>query len=143
VEPLSLQVGERNNRRRSQRVLLNVAVGLSGETPDKTAFSEQTNTLVVNAHGALLVVKTRLSVGQLLKLQNFKTQEEVACRVVFFNHNSSGKAEAGVEFLKPSPGFWRIAFPPSDWTPKSAEAKTYTAKPGAKAGEKLAPAARK
>ena len=31
------------------------------------------------------------------------------------------KSEVGVEFLKPAPKFWRISFPPDDWTPKDPE----------------------
>jgi hypothetical protein len=27
--------------------------------------------------------------------------------------------EVGIEFRHPAPGFWRIAFPPIDWTPKN------------------------
>jgi hypothetical protein len=29
-----------------------------------------------------------------------------------------------LEFTAPRPTFWRVAFPPEDWTPKSAEART-------------------
>jgi hypothetical protein len=31
--------------------------------------------------------------------------------------------EVGIELEKPSPRFWRVSFPPEDWTPRSAEAK--------------------
>jgi hypothetical protein len=134
-----MQVGEKSNRRRSQRVLLNVAVGVTSQQPDKQPVTEDTNTLVVNAHGALILLKMKVAVGQMLSLKNFKTQEEISCRVVFANQNPMGKSEVGVEFIKPAPTFWRISFPPGDWTAKSAEAKGYVPKPASK----LAPAPKK
>jgi hypothetical protein len=139
MEPLSLQVGEKSNRRRSQRVLLSVPVSITVQAPDKPPLTEDTHTMVVNAHGALLLFKLKVAIGQMLTLKNNKTQEEISCRVVFAHQNPTGKSEVGVEFLKPAPAFWRIAFPPTDWTPKSPDAKGFTAKPG----EKLAPAPKK
>ena len=145
MEPLSLQVGEKSNRRRSQRVLLSVPVSVSVQAPDKSPQTEDTSTMVVNAHGALLLLKMKVSIGQMLTLKNNKTQEEISCRVVFANQNAMGKSEVGIEFLKPAPAFWRISFPPEDWTPKSADAKGFAAKSGEKPSPapKLAPAPKK
>jgi len=36
--------------------------------------------------------------------------------VVEIGESHSGKSEVGIEFLEPSPRFWRIAFPPEDWS---------------------------
>jgi hypothetical protein len=112
--------------RRSQRVVLAMPVVVSGEVRDRTPFSQETRTMVVNAHGALLLLRTAVRIGQLLTLKNVKTQERQSCRVVSVTENGDGKMEAAVEFLTPSPRFWRIAFPPLDWTPKSEEAKRAT-----------------
>lgn len=112
--------------RRSQRVVLAMPVVVSGEIRDQTPFSQETRTIVVNAHGALLSLRTSVRVGQLLTLRNVKTQEQQSCRVVTVTKNQEGKTEAGVEFLVPAPRFWHIAFPPLDWTPKSEEAKRAT-----------------
>jgi hypothetical protein len=68
-------------KRRSQRLFLQVRVVVEAKLANKP-FSEETHTIVVNAHGAL-------------------------------------------EFSKPNPGFWRISFPPDDWTNKSPEAKKF------------------
>jgi len=35
----------------------------------------------------------------------------------------------GIEFLEPSPRFWRIAFPPEDWSARSPEAKGFVTPP--------------
>jgi hypothetical protein len=32
----------------------------------------------------------------------------------------------GIEFDEPAPRFWRVAFPPEDWSPHSPEAKRRT-----------------
>jgi hypothetical protein len=69
---------------------------------------------------------TLVDVGQILKLRNVKTQEEQSCRVVNVTTNQEGHTEAGVEFLRPAPRSWHIAFPPLDWTPRSEEAKRPT-----------------
>lgn len=127
MEPLSTQVSEKSNRRRSQRVLLGLPVIVIGQTLDKKPIEEQTRTLVVNAHGALVLLGMKVSIGMQVTLRNGKTNEEVVCRVVFAGQQM-GKAEVGLEFLKPTPNFWHIAFPPADWTPRSPEAKTSMAR---------------
>jgi hypothetical protein len=40
----------------------------------------------------------------------------------------SEQREVGLDFVKASPGFWRISFPPPDWTTESPEAKGSTKK---------------
>jgi hypothetical protein len=130
MEPLSAQVAEKNNRRRSQRVLLGLNVTVTGLAFDKKPVEETTRTLVINAHGALVTLDMRVSIGMQLTLRNGKTNEEVACRVVYAGQQLS-KAEVGLEFLKPAPNFWHIAFPPADWSPRSPEAKGSAVRPGA------------
>ena len=43
-------------QRRSERVLLDVPVVVCGESVDQLAFEEETFTVTVNAHGALLML---------------------------------------------------------------------------------------
>jgi hypothetical protein len=87
----------------------------------KKMAREQTHTLVVNAHGALISLDLPVWVGQVVTLQNPETSEEQTCRIIRVNPKREGKAEVGVEFLKPAPNFWRVAFPPSDWIPHAPE----------------------
>jgi len=101
--------------RRSFRVLLRVPIIVMGETAQHTPFSEATITLVVNAHGALIQLATKVSPGQTLSMANLSSGEEVACRVVHSGTMNEGKTEAAVEFMAPAPLFWKVAFPPSDW----------------------------
>jgi PilZ domain len=115
----SSHVGPIHNRRRSQRVLLRIPIAVIATGPDKKMAREQTFTSVVNAHGALIALDLPVRLGQVVILQNPETNEEQSCRVVRVSPGREGKPEVGLEFLKPSPNFWRIAFPPSDWTPPS------------------------
>lgn len=109
------------NRRRSQRVLLRIPIAVIASGADKKMAREQTHTLVVNAHGALIGLDLAVRVGQVVILQNPETSEEQSCRIIRVNPTREGKAEVGIEFLKPAPNFWRVAFPPSDWIPKTPE----------------------
>jgi hypothetical protein len=110
-------------RRRSQRVLMQVAVRIRGTDAQGAAIEEETETLAINAHGALVLLQSRLTSGSKVQLQHKKTQEEHECHVAFLGPVRSGKAEIGLEFSSPHPTFWRVAFPPEDWTPRHPEAR--------------------
>jgi hypothetical protein len=112
--------------RRSQRVCLRLPVTVLRKGPGANVASEETYTLMVNAHGALLQLALTVEVGQLLSIKNTKTMEERVCRVVHSGSELTNKREVGVEFEVPSPRFWRIAFPPADWTTHSPDAKAPT-----------------
>lgn len=115
--------------RRSQRVCLSVPIVVTKSEPGKPLATEDTRTLFVSAHGALFVLQLAVQPGELLILKHKKTQEELVCRVINNTADQSGKFEVGVEFEHPSPKFWRIAFPPSDWSTRNADAKSPTAQP--------------
>jgi len=102
--------------RRSRRIDLNVPVVVHRPPKEGPQFSESTRTLVVNAHGALLALKGMVAPRQRLFLQNTASGEQQECRVVSVNKELTGPPTVAVEFAKPAPSFWRIAFPPSDWT---------------------------
>lgn len=112
------------SRRRSQRVLMQVHVGIRGTDALNKSFEEQAVTLAINAHGALIALKHRLSSGTKVHLRHNMTDEEQECHVVHLGPFRDGKIEVGLEFSEPRPGFWRVSFPPEDWTPKSPEART-------------------
>ena len=113
-------------RRRSQRVLMQVAVRIRGKDAQGAAIEEETETLAINAHGALILMTARLTSGSKVLLQHKRTEEEHECHVVFLGPVRTGKAEIGLEFTSPHPTFWRVAFPPEDWTPKHPEARSAT-----------------
>jgi c-di-GMP-binding flagellar brake protein YcgR len=102
-------------RRRSMRVLLSVPIHVTGKTKDNQKFEEETRTLVVNAHGALISLAAKLVTGQQVSVNNRATQKSMNCRVVYVGNPAAGKMQMGVEFVEPCPSFWQIDFPPDDW----------------------------
>jgi len=113
-------------QRRSQRVMLKASVVVLTQGADNKLISETTRTVTVNAHGAMILLGMKVSIGQLLTVRHAGTGEEASCRVVYLSPHQAEKREVGVDFIKPSPGFWRISFPPPDWTNRSPEAKKTT-----------------
>jgi len=116
--------GQPGPRRRSQRVLMQVPIRIWGNDAQGKKFEEETATLAINAHGALVMMQARLTSGSKVKLQHNLTREEQECHVAFLGPVRAGKAEVGLEFSDARPSFWRVAFPPEDWTPKHPEART-------------------
>ncbi|MHB8754084.1 MAG: hypothetical protein ACYC92_03880 [Candidatus Acidiferrales bacterium] len=103
-------------RRRSLRVMLSVTVIVRGKSPDGKAFEEETKTLVVNAHGALIHLRSDVIADQKITLIHKGTQQLQESRIVYVGTTMQGaKAQVGVEFDKASPQFWQISFPPDDW----------------------------
>ena len=113
-------------KRRSQRVLMQVGVRIRGKDAQGKDFEEDAQTLAINAHGGLILVTARLISGAVVHMKHHKTEEEQECHVAFLGPVRSGKAEIGLEFTTPRPTFWRVAFPPEDWTPKNPEARTIS-----------------
>jgi hypothetical protein len=111
LEKLKLDTG----RRRSMRVLLSVPILVNGKSPQKKDFAEETRTLVVNAHGALISLAEKQVAGDKITISNKATQQTILCRIVYVGAVQAGKAQMGVEFEKPAPKFWQIDFPPEDW----------------------------
>lgn len=102
-------------RRRSMRVLLSVPILVSGKNNKQEEFHEETRTLVVNAHGALISLAAPVVADQRITVSNKATRESRECRVVYLGTANAGKVQMGIEFEKPSPSFWQIDFPPDDW----------------------------
>jgi hypothetical protein len=102
-------------RRRSMRVLLSVPILVSGNTIDNKSFEEETRTLVVNAHGALISLTAGVTSGQKITVHNKATEKFIDCKIVYLGNPQAGKTQMGIEFLKPLPSFWQIDFPPDDW----------------------------
>jgi hypothetical protein len=101
-------------RRRSQRVLLRVRAQVHVALRGK-AVSMEVFTLSVNAHGALVIMKESLPADTLLVLEHGGTKECVACKVVRPPRDTPEGFHTALEFDSPSPDFWKIAFPPSNW----------------------------
>ena len=73
-------------------------------------------TLVVNARGALMALGEKGAPEQRLLTQNTNIGEQKECRVVSVKKELAGPTKVAVEFTRPSATFWRIAYPPPDWS---------------------------
>jgi PilZ domain len=125
VSTPNLHPGISTSQRRSQRILLCVGIVVQGKQVSGNSFSEHATTEVVSAHGALILLREPVVPGQKLTLKNILTKEEIACTVIEVNQGRTGVREIGVEFAHPYPRFWRVQFPPEDWSPRSPEAKRF------------------
>ena len=103
------------NRRRSERVMLQIPVTVLAETPDRVQVQENTHTLVVNAHGGLVKLKMDLLAGQPIILVNPQTGIEESGHVVRIDQPSPDYFAVAFEFERPSPKFCPVVFPPKDW----------------------------
>jgi hypothetical protein len=96
--------------RRSQRVFHRMKLQALGRSQVGKKFREVCETLVVNAHGGLLILRNEVNNDEMLVLVNPETQEELECRIVFTGESGSKGIRVGVEFLTPAPHFWGIDF---------------------------------
>jgi len=101
--------------RRSKRVALRLPIQVRWTPPGDFAITEETTTLVVNAHGALISLAMKVKPGTRIFVRNRTVADDKECRVVRVQEKHEGKSEVGVEFLRPDAKFWGLEFPPDDW----------------------------
>jgi hypothetical protein len=58
------------NRRRSKRMKVRIPVVVRFQTADKQSASEKTHTLIVNDHGALILLAAPVEIQQIIRLEN-------------------------------------------------------------------------
>lgn len=103
------------NRRRSERVVLQMKVTVIADDVQHKPRQEEALTQVVNAHGGLLKLKMDVHVGQPMRLVNPQNKIEQTCRVVRVDDTSPDFFSVAFEFDRPNPKFWPVVFPPPDW----------------------------
>ena len=101
---------------RPQPVALEIPVTVNGartvEGSDKREpFSENTKTVLVFSHGAVIRLASTLSPGQLIFLTNEKTKKEVVCQVIKSKNYRSVTGYVELEFTEPAIGYWGMRFP--------------------------------
>ncbi len=100
-------------KRRSSRIALNAAVGLTAEDNARALFTLKANATNLNRHGAALQVTRELLVGTTVLVQN-KRGARLSARIVAQVSAMSGKHTYGIEFIEDtdkSQTFWGITFP--------------------------------
>lgn len=96
--------------RRSGRAFHKMRLKAQGRAHNGKKFKELCETVVVNAHGGLLLLKHEIDNGEMLVLTNPETLEEQECRVVYQGEPCERGQRIGVEFLTPAPHFWGLEF---------------------------------
>lgn len=104
------------NRRKTQRVLMKIRVRVSAQGSPASSFEEETYTLAISAQGASVPLTRSVSKGQRLEILNVATGDKAECVVAHLGQRHGDYIEVGVEFILANPRFWRVAFPPADWT---------------------------
>jgi hypothetical protein len=94
--------------RRSTRVFHKMRVQVKGRSHSGKRFTETCETLVVNAHGGLLLLKQEVNDGEMLVVIHPETLEEQECRIVYLGEPGDKGQRVGIEFLTPAPRFWGL-----------------------------------
>ena len=102
-------------KRRSKRVRARVSIVVRAQKMERGREPEKTVALIVNAHGALILLAMKVAVDEFVIVANPKNEKELLCRVTHLGPTFMGKAEIGIEFIRPSPDFWGLADLPVDW----------------------------
>lgn len=106
--------------RRSKRISLDVPLVVKGKTEGQQDFREETFTLSASAHGVLITLRTKVSMGQKVILLNQKNWDECEGLVAYIGTPHGGLTRVGIEFVQPAPHFWSLPKPPSDWSTATA-----------------------
>ncbi len=112
--------------RRSGRVTLRVPLRIYEPGSNKRFLVEEASALKVSLWGGLVVLRATVSRDQKLFLVNQATGESAESKVAYLGPMQLGGRRlrlVAIEFLKPSPGFWGLAFPTVD--PSRSQAKQY------------------
>jgi hypothetical protein len=99
--------------------MLQIPVIVQARSQGGEEVREETQTVVVNAHGGLLKLRMEIKAGQPIVLINAKTTLQQGCRVVRVETSEAGYSAVAFEFDQAAPQFWPIVFPPADWHPRS------------------------
>jgi hypothetical protein len=103
------------NRRHSQRVSLKIRVIARFRLLSREWIVEGEST-VVNAHGGTIQLSVApMAPGDIVTLTNSDTEHSESCRVVRIEALNGDGFEVSFAFDRPSPTFWAVAFPPTDW----------------------------
>lgn len=93
--------------RSGPRVGIHVPVVIYGFGGSSGSFKEETETVVVNAGGAMVLLKAKLSVGDTIQLIDKLTGTEQQMRVAYLDRYSERESRVGLAFKTPMPNFWR------------------------------------
>lgn len=97
--------------RRSSRVLVSLALSVSGQKSDGSHVSGAAETILVNRHGARIRSTVPLEPSMEVRVCLLAPYKWRVGQVVWADN---GEKEYGIELHRPE-NFWGIFFPPEDW----------------------------
>jgi len=89
---------------------LDVPLIVRGDSAENQPFREETFTISVSAHGALVLLAAKVALGQTLVLMKPETHQEQEGRVSRLGSPYGGLAQVAVEFSQPVPEFWADSY---------------------------------
>jgi TonB family protein len=78
----------------------------SGQFGRIEVFAEETSTVIVFPHGAVIRLSSAVAPGQMMMVTNRDSNQVAACRVVKARNFPNTKGYAEVEFFRPTNKFW-------------------------------------
>lgn len=106
-ETSSTKTIEKLDRRRTGRARVQIRLLVYGYTPKGTPFYEEARTIEINAHGALIAMKTAVPPGDRLLLTNESNHRTHECVVRAASTRHEGDVELAIVFAVQAPRFWR------------------------------------
>ena len=108
---MSQLIAANERGRRSSRVLVSLALAVSGQKSDGSHVSGAAETILVNRHGAKIRSTVPLEPKMEVRVAMLAPYKWRVGQVVWAD---SGESEYGIELYRPE-NFWGIYFPPEDW----------------------------
>jgi len=81
-------------------------VSISGQPARIDVFAEETCTVIVFPHGAVIRLSAAVAPGQMMMVTNRKSHQVVPCRVVNVRNYPNVRGYAEIEFFQSVNGFW-------------------------------------
>jgi len=104
-----LSAPPRRGERSGKRTAIHVPVVIYGFGAANGAFKEETETVLINQGGALVLLKAKLSVGDTVFLLDKITGLQQEVRVAYLDPYGERESRVGLGFTHPPPEFWRRA----------------------------------
>src|SRR6266404_1703983 len=129
---VSSDPGAETRTMKSQPLPLEVPVVATGARPGdqsekRELFTEETETVLVFEHGAVIHLAAAVAVGQLVFLTNRQTGKEVVTQVLRKRSYRPTACYVELDFTEPTTGFWGVEFPTVDEAKAAGSSKSSAA----------------
>ncbi len=116
---------------RAHRIPLALNVMVRGRVESHNAIHEETRTIFVLPHGAVLTLAARVSSGETISVVNLANGREAQCDVLEVQAGEQGKNQIEVEFRKSEPDFWPVSFPTEETEDRRRRSEEVKSAPAA------------